>query len=84
MRNECSTNKKDWLLLQAIQDLEAQIQQLEQNGATKIYKEKFTGTITDRPQFNELLNELKEGDNVVNNNAQVLNQISSLGFVIGV
>ncbi|WP_376781214.1 recombinase family protein [Lysinibacillus pakistanensis] len=84
MRDECSTNKKDWLLLQAIQDLEAQIQQLEQNGATKIYKEKFTGTITDRPQFNELLNELKEGDNVVNNNAQVLNQISSLGFVIGV
>ncbi|WP_429991051.1 recombinase family protein [Lysinibacillus pakistanensis] len=73
MRDECSTNKKDWLLLQAIQDLEAQIQQLEQNGATKIFKEKFTGTITDRPQFNELLNELKEGDNVVNNNAQVLN-----------
>lgn len=44
------------------QDLEAQIQQLEQNGASTIYKEKFTGTKTDRPQFNELLSVLKEGD----------------------
>ncbi|MCY9545356.1 recombinase family protein [Lysinibacillus xylanilyticus] len=47
------------------QDLEAQIQQLEQNGATEIYKEKYTGTITDRPQFNELLNKLKEGDTLM-------------------
>lgn len=47
------------------QDLEAQIQQLEQNGASIIYKEKFTGTKTDRPQFNELLSVLKEGDTLM-------------------
>lgn len=47
------------------QDLEAQIQQLEQNGASTIYKEKFTGTKTDRPQFNELLSVLKEGDTLM-------------------
>lgn len=47
------------------QDLEAQIQMLEQNGASIIYKEKFTGTKTDRPQFNELLNVLKEGDTLM-------------------
>ncbi|WP_375199773.1 recombinase family protein [Bacillus sp. RS11] len=47
------------------QDLEAQIQQLEQNGASIIYQEKFTGTKTDRPQFNELLNVLKEGDTLM-------------------
>ncbi|MGE7949348.1 recombinase family protein [Lysinibacillus sp. NPDC093688] len=47
------------------QDLEAQIQMLEQNGASIIYKEKFTGTKTDRPQFNELLSVLKEGDTLM-------------------
>lgn len=47
------------------QDLEAQIQQLEQNGASTIYQEKFTGTKTDRPQFNELLSVLKEGDTLM-------------------
>jgi len=40
------------------QDLEAQIQALEKQGAEKIYQEKFTGTITDRPQLNELLSVL--------------------------
>lgn len=47
------------------QELEIQIQALEQNGCDKIYKEKFTGTKTDRPQFNELLEVLKEGDTLV-------------------
>ncbi|UED79290.1 recombinase family protein [Lysinibacillus sp. CD3-6] len=47
------------------QDLDGQIQMLEQNGASFIYKEKFTGTKTDRPQFNELLNVLKEGDTLM-------------------
>lgn len=31
------------------QDLESQIQSLEPEGFTEIYKEKFTGTKTDRP-----------------------------------
>ena len=47
------------------QDLEAQIQQLEQNGASTIYQEKFTGTKTDRPQFNELLSVLEAGDTLM-------------------
>ena len=47
------------------QDLEAQIQALEKDGAETIYQEKFTGTKTDRPQFNELLSVLKEGDTLM-------------------
>lgn len=47
------------------QDLEAQIQALEKNGAESIYQEKFTGTRTDRPQLNELLSVLKEGDTLM-------------------
>ncbi len=38
---------------------------LGSEGATIIYKEKFTGTKTDRPQLNELLSKLKEGDKLV-------------------
>lgn len=44
------------------QELEAQLQTLEKEGCEVIYKEKFTGTKSDRPQFNELLQLLKEGD----------------------
>lgn len=47
------------------QDLESQLQALEKEGCEKIYKDKFTGTKTDRPQFNELLKVLKEGDTLV-------------------
>lgn len=47
------------------QDLEAQIQSLEKNGATIIYQEKFTGIKTDRPQLNELLSVLGEGDTLM-------------------
>ena len=39
----------------AAQELEAQIQMLEKNGAFVIYQEKFTGTKTDRPELNHLL-----------------------------
>lgn len=45
--------------------LESQIAQLKDNGAEKIYKDSFTGTKTDRPEFNNLLNELKAGDTLV-------------------
>lgn len=47
------------------QDLEAQLQALKQEGCDKIYSDKFTGTKTDRPKFNKLLQELKEGDTLV-------------------
>lgn len=47
------------------QELETQLQALENEGCTIIYKEKFTGTKTDRPQFNELLSVLKEGDKLI-------------------
>ncbi|MGE7984970.1 recombinase family protein [Lysinibacillus fusiformis] len=47
------------------QDLESQIQSLESEGCTQIYKEKFTGTKTDRPIFNEVMALLAEGDTLV-------------------
>lgn len=49
----------------ATQELDVQIQQLEKNGATIIYQEKFTGTKTDRPELNQLLSVLKEGDTLM-------------------
>lgn len=47
------------------QDYQGQIEALENEGCQIIYKEKFTGTSTDRPQLNELLNLLEEGDTLV-------------------
>jgi DNA invertase Pin-like site-specific DNA recombinase len=47
------------------QDLESQLQALEKENCDKIYSDKFTGTKTDRPQFNKVLEELKEGDTLV-------------------
>ncbi|MFJ5750449.1 recombinase family protein [Peribacillus frigoritolerans] len=44
------------------QDLEVQLQTLEKEGCQKIYSEKFTGTKTDRPRFQELLSVLESGD----------------------
>lgn len=45
--------------------LEGQEKQLEEAGAIKIYKDSFTGTRLDRPEFNILLSKLKEGDTLV-------------------
>ena len=47
------------------QDLEAQLQMLEHEGATVSYREKFTGTSTDRPELNKLLAQLQEGDKLI-------------------
>jgi DNA invertase Pin-like site-specific DNA recombinase len=47
------------------QNLEAQIQTLKSEGCNRIYFEKFTGKKVDRPQFQELLLLLKEGDTLV-------------------
>ena len=42
--------------------LEAQEKALRDNGAVKIYRDAFTGTKTDRPSLNELMEVLGEGD----------------------
>lgn len=47
------------------QDLQAQINALEAEGCDVIYSEKFTGTKTDRPEFQRLLAELKPGDSLI-------------------
>lgn len=47
------------------QDLETQLQTLKAEGCEVIRSEKFTGTKTDRPQFQELLSVLSEGDTLV-------------------
>ncbi|MGX9162022.1 recombinase family protein [Priestia megaterium] len=45
--------------------LEEQVSKLKLEDCQKIYQEAFTGTHADRPQFQELLSLLKEGDTLV-------------------
>lgn len=47
------------------QDLGAQVDELKKSGADVIFKEKYTGTSMDRPQFDKLLDQLKSGDTLV-------------------
>lgn len=47
------------------QDLQVQLDKLKEEGCEIIYSEKYTGTKTDRPEFNKLLKELKAGDTLV-------------------
>lgn len=47
------------------QDLESQIEELKRKGCEVVYSEKYTGTQTDRPKFNELLEKLQEGDTLM-------------------
>ncbi|POH21159.1 recombinase family protein, partial [Fructilactobacillus sanfranciscensis] len=49
------------------QSLDEQIEQLEEQGIepNSIYSEKFTGTKTNRPQFNKVLKQLNKGDTLV-------------------
>ncbi|PFN96145.1 resolvase [Bacillus sp. AFS076308] len=47
------------------QELEAQIEQLKAEGCDKIFSEKFTGTKTDRPVFQEVLSMLEDGYTLV-------------------
>lgn len=47
------------------EDLKSQIQTLQNEGCEKIYSEKFTGTKTDHPKFQEVLSLLKIGDTLV-------------------
>lgn len=45
--------------------LEAQEKALKEAGATKIYTDAFTGTKTDRLEFDKLMNELRSGDTLI-------------------
>mgnify|MGYP004621286927 CR=1 FL=1 len=45
--------------------LEVQEKALKEAGATKIYTDSFTGTKTDRPEFDKLINVLEKGDTLV-------------------
>ena len=47
------------------QILKPQIEQLKQAGAEKIYSEKYTGTTTERPVFDEVMKTLKSGDTLI-------------------
>lgn len=45
--------------------LEAQVELLKANGASKVYQEAYTGTKVDRPEFDKLLSLLQEGDTLM-------------------
>lgn len=45
--------------------LESQKELLKQNGAIEIFEDSFTGTKSDRPEFNKLLNKLKADDTLI-------------------
>lgn len=47
------------------QDVQVQIEALKNEGCSMLYKEKFTGTSTNRPMLKQLLLDLKSGDTVV-------------------
>ena len=47
------------------QKLENQINLLKSAGADKIFREKYTGTTTQRPEFQKLLNELEANDTLI-------------------
>ncbi len=45
--------------------LESQEEALRAAGATRIYKDAFTGTTTDRPEFDALMKQISSGDTMV-------------------
>lgn len=45
--------------------LDQQVEQLKANGAEEVYSDSFTGTKTDRPEFNKLLSKLQHGDTLI-------------------
>lgn len=45
--------------------LEAQEKALRDAGATVVFAEAFTGTTTERPEFDKLMNQIKSGDTLV-------------------
>ena len=47
------------------QDLSSQVNDLKDAGATIIYRDKFTGTTADRPEFDKLMNKIDSGDTLI-------------------
>ena len=45
--------------------LEAQEKALRESGANEIYVDAFTGTKTDRPEFDRLMNRIQKGDTLI-------------------
>ena len=45
--------------------LEAQEKTLKESGASKIYVDAFTGTKTDRPEFDKLMDKIQKGDTLI-------------------
>ena len=49
----------------AQQDYATQIDDLKRAGATKIFKDKYTGTTANRPEFDKLMNAIKNDDTLI-------------------
>ena len=49
----------------AQQDYATQIEDLKRAGATKIFKDKYTGTTADRPEFDKLMAKIKNSDTLI-------------------
>lgn len=47
------------------QDLSSQVSDLKNAGATIIYRDKFTGTTADRPEFDKLMAKIENGDTLI-------------------
>lgn len=47
------------------QDLAGQLETLQAEGCERIYKDKYTGTRADRPEFQDMLKALRAGDTLV-------------------
>ena len=73
--------------------LEAQNVALKEAGAEVIYTDAFTGTKTDRPELNKLLNQLKDGDKLIvtkldriarsaSQGIELVNQLLERGIVV--
>lgn len=60
--------------------LDAQEEQLKAAGARIIYKETYTGTLVERPQFNELKHALEAGDTIMVTKLDRLARSASAGI----
>lgn len=60
--------------------LEAQEKLLKEHGATTIYKDSFTGTKTDRPEFDKLKSVLKSGDTIIVTKLDRIARTSTMGY----
>ncbi|GAA2962432.1 recombinase family protein [Lactobacillus kefiranofaciens subsp. kefirgranum] len=47
------------------QDLNSQVDDLKRAGAVKIFKDKYTGTTANRPEFDKLMAKIKNGDTLI-------------------